>query len=89
VFKSELLCPHHFPLDFNFRRSLFNIVNVIETGYVNSYLQPLSWSLRLKVALDAAKVLAFLHSAETKVIFRDFNATNILLDSVCTLLFFH
>ncbi|KAJ1406893.1 Serine-threonine/tyrosine-protein kinase, catalytic domain [Sesbania bispinosa] len=50
-----------------------------------SYFQPLSWSLRLKVALDAAKGLAFLHSAETKVIYRDFKTSNVLLDSVCHL----
>ncbi|KAL7173397.1 hypothetical protein ACSBR2_032791 [Camellia fascicularis] len=46
-----------------------------------SYFQPLSWSLRLKVALGAAKGLAFLHGAETKVIYRDFKTSNILLDS--------
>nr|XP_024926757.1 probable serine/threonine-protein kinase PBL10 [Ziziphus jujuba var. spinosa] len=46
-----------------------------------SYFQPLSWKLRLKVALGAAKGLAFLHSAETKVIYRDFKTSNILLDS--------
>ncbi|XP_043690752.1 receptor-like cytoplasmic kinase 176 isoform X1 [Telopea speciosissima] len=46
-----------------------------------SYFQPLSWNLRMKVALDAAKGLAFLHSAETKVIYRDFKTSNILLDS--------
>jgi serine/threonine protein kinase len=50
-----------------------------------SYFQPLSWRLRLKVALGAAKGLAFLHSAETKVIYRDFKTSNILLDSVCDL----
>ncbi|KAJ6984412.1 protein kinase capable of phosphorylating tyrosine family protein [Populus alba x Populus x berolinensis] len=43
--------------------------------------QPLSWNLRMKVALGAAKGLAFLHSAETKVIYRDFKTSNILLDS--------
>jgi len=42
----------------------------------------------LKVALDAARGLAFLHSAETKVIYRDFKTSNILLDSVCELLTF-
>lgn len=47
-----------------------------------SYFQPLSWSLRLKVALGAAKGLAFLHSDERKVIYRDFKTSNILLDSV-------
>ncbi|XP_010557253.2 PREDICTED: protein kinase APK1A, chloroplastic-like isoform X2 [Tarenaya hassleriana] len=46
-----------------------------------SYFQPLSWNLRLKVALGAAKGLAFLHSAETRVIYRDFKTSNILLDS--------
>lgn len=46
-----------------------------------SYFQPLSWSLRMKVALGAARGLAFLHSAETKVIYRDFKTSNILLDS--------
>ncbi|OVA16512.1 Protein kinase domain [Macleaya cordata] len=46
-----------------------------------SYFQPLSWNLRMKVALGAAKGLAFLHSAETQVIYRDFKTSNILLDS--------
>lgn len=47
-----------------------------------SYFQPLSWKLRMKVALGAAKGLAYLHSAEAKVIYRDFKTSNILLDSV-------
>ncbi|KAK4492053.1 hypothetical protein RD792_002844 [Penstemon davidsonii] len=46
-----------------------------------SYFQPLSWSLRLKVAHGAAQGLAFLHSSEAKVIYRDFKTSNILLDS--------
>ncbi|XP_004505863.1 probable serine/threonine-protein kinase PBL10 isoform X2 [Cicer arietinum] len=46
-----------------------------------SYFQPLSWSLRLKVALGAAKGLAFLHRAETKAIYQDFKTSNVLLDS--------
>ncbi|XP_022921786.1 receptor-like cytoplasmic kinase 176 isoform X4 [Cucurbita moschata] len=47
----------------------------------SAHFQPLSWSLRLKVALGAAKGLAFLHSEEAKVIYRDFKSSNILLDS--------
>ncbi|XP_059666257.1 receptor-like cytoplasmic kinase 176 isoform X2 [Cornus florida] len=46
-----------------------------------SYIQPLSWNLRMKVALGAAKGLAYLHSPEAKVIYRDFKTSNILLDS--------
>lgn len=46
----------------------------------SSYFQPLPWNLRVKVALEAAKGLAFLHSAEIKVIYRDFKASNVLLD---------
>ncbi|XP_071738516.1 receptor-like cytoplasmic kinase 176 isoform X2 [Rutidosis leptorrhynchoides] len=46
----------------------------------SSYFQPLSWNLRLKVALGAAKGLAYLHSPEAKVIYRDFKCSNILID---------
>lgn len=37
----------------------------------------------MKVALGAARGLAFLHGAEISVIYRDFKTSNILLDSVC------
>ncbi|KAL1217782.1 Serine/threonine-protein kinase BIK1 [Cardamine amara subsp. amara] len=46
-----------------------------------AYFKPLPWVLRIKVALDAAKGLAFLHSDPVKVIYRDFKASNILLDT--------
>ncbi|CAN1315568.1 Probable serine/threonine-protein kinase PIX13 [Linum perenne] len=43
--------------------------------------EPLSWETRLKIAMGTAKGLAFLHSSEKSVIYRDFKASNILLDT--------
>ncbi|XP_057968274.1 serine/threonine-protein kinase PBL34-like [Malania oleifera] len=42
---------------------------------------PLPWSSRIKIALGAAKGLAFLHGGPEPVIYRDFKTSNILLDS--------
>ncbi|KAJ8750577.1 hypothetical protein K2173_015739 [Erythroxylum novogranatense] len=42
---------------------------------------PLPWMTRLKIALDAARGLAYLHEQmDFQLIFRDFKASNVLLD---------
>lgn len=53
----------------------------LENHLFKNLLASLPWSTRLKIAVGAAKGLAVLHEAETPVIYRDFKASNILLDS--------
>ncbi|CAH8353897.1 unnamed protein product [Eruca vesicaria subsp. sativa] len=43
--------------------------------------QPLTWAIRMKVAVGAAKGLNFLHEAKSQVIYRDFKSAKILLDA--------
>ncbi|RWR78518.1 Protein kinase domain-containing protein [Cinnamomum micranthum f. kanehirae] len=45
-----------------------------------SVLQSLSWSIRLKIAIGAARGIAFLHCSERKIIYRSFKPSDILLD---------
>ncbi|WOG92165.1 hypothetical protein DCAR_0311425 [Daucus carota subsp. sativus] len=46
----------------------------------SSATEILSCDKRLKIAIGAARGLEFLHSSEKKIIYRDFKASNILLD---------
>ncbi|PIA39153.1 hypothetical protein AQUCO_02700375v1 [Aquilegia coerulea] len=61
--------PHKSLEDHLFRKRMF------------SNHKALSWSFRMKVALGAAKGLAFLHNAETEVIHGNLKPSNIFIDS--------
>jgi len=52
----------------------------VESHLFSRVMVPLPWPTRMKIALGAAKGLAFLHEAEKPVIYRDFKTSNILLD---------
>ncbi|CAI0382110.1 unnamed protein product [Linum tenue] len=61
------------------------VYEYMQKGSLESHLfrknaDPLPWEIRLKIATGAAEGLAFLHSSEKSVIYRDFKASNILLD---------
>ncbi|XP_073149201.1 uncharacterized protein [Henckelia pumila] len=64
------------------------VYELIPNGSVESHLHgidkesaPLDWSARLKIALGAARALAYLHEdSNPRVIHRDFKASNILLE---------
>ncbi|KAK2978037.1 hypothetical protein RJ640_002829 [Escallonia rubra] len=63
----------------------FLVHEYMQKGSLDNYLfrkgaEPLSWPIRLKIAIGAAQGLAFLHTVEKQNMYSKFEATNILLD---------
>ena len=64
-------------------KKCFSMQTAKKINLIHEGTMPLPWSIRMKIALGAAKGLAFLHEeAERPVIYRDFKTSNILLDAV-------
>ncbi|XP_058780827.1 probable serine/threonine-protein kinase PIX13 isoform X1 [Vicia villosa] len=60
------------------------VYEYMQKGSLESHIfrspEPLSWDIRMKIAIGAARGLDFLHTSEKSVIYRDFKSSNILLD---------
>ena len=62
------------------------VYEFMPNGSVDDHLSPrsetpLPWAMRLKIALDAARGLTYLHEGmDFQIIFRDFKSSNILID---------
>ncbi|XP_057729862.1 probable serine/threonine-protein kinase PIX13 isoform X1 [Arachis stenosperma] len=60
------------------------VYEYMQKGSLENHLfrspEPLSWDIRVKIAIGAARGLDFLHTSEKSVIYRDFKSSNILLD---------
>ncbi|KAK1433741.1 hypothetical protein QVD17_10657 [Tagetes erecta] len=60
------------------------VYEFMDRGSLENHLfarQPLSWALRIKVAVDVARGLAFLHASDSRIIYRPFKSSNVLLDT--------
>lgn len=71
-------------LKFIIIKSWYWLYKLLWAGSPN--IEPLSWDLRIRIAIGAARGLAFLHSSEKHIIYRDFKASNILLDGVSSII---
>ncbi|GAB2285124.1 hypothetical protein Dimus_019577 [Dionaea muscipula] len=69
-------------------QELFLVYEFMENGSLDDYLfnrrshykEPLTWDMRISIALGAARGIAFLHSLEKPVIHGDIKTRNIFLD---------
>ncbi|KAJ0251070.1 Serine-threonine/tyrosine-protein kinase [Hirschfeldia incana] len=68
-------------------KELLLVYEFMPKGSLSDHLfqrtEPFPWDLRIKIMIGAARGLAFLHGLQRTVIYREFNPSNILLDSNC------
>jgi serine/threonine protein kinase len=50
-------------------------------NYINDKTKPLDWDLRLRIAWDVARGLAFLHASDPPLLHRDMKSPNVLLSA--------
>ncbi|XP_057484085.1 probable serine/threonine-protein kinase PBL2 isoform X1 [Actinidia eriantha] len=53
----------------------------LENHLFRKGVQPIPWTTRMRIAVDVARGLSFLHNLDANIIYRDMKASNILLDS--------
>ncbi|KAE9462054.1 hypothetical protein C3L33_06012, partial [Rhododendron williamsianum] len=53
----------------------------LENHLFRKGVEPIPWTTRMRVAVDVARGLSFLHNLDANVIYRDLKASNVLLDS--------
>lgn len=72
---------------FSLHPTMAMVMELLKEGDLNGYINndkennPLGWDLRLRIAWDIAKGLAFLHSTNPPLLHRDIKSPNILLAS--------
>lgn len=53
----------------------------LENHLFRKGVEPIPWTTRMRIAVDVARGLSFLHNLDANVIYRDLKASNVLLDS--------
>ncbi|CAA0805899.1 Protein kinase 2A- chloroplastic [Striga hermonthica] len=53
----------------------------LENHLFRKGVQLMPWAVRMRIAVDVARGLSFLHSLDANIIYRDLKASNVLLDS--------
>ncbi|KAK2969152.1 hypothetical protein RJ640_026786 [Escallonia rubra] len=76
-------CTSEYSRDYN----MFLVHEYMQKGSLDNHLfrkgaEPLSWPIRLKIAIGAARGIAFLHTIAKQNMYSEFEASDILLDKI-------